>query len=145
MNKDLDILHNVFLSDNLDENDIKDDDFPDFVNEVNEKFNLSIPKDISGLKAIVEEIYHNDNGPLLISLIEEKTPSPFGFDLDYCPTDFESADWTDDNEHRDIVEEEYGEEGYNLYFVKTKSRLFVFSQLRWGNGNYELYDECKMK
>ena len=141
MNKDLDILHNVFLSDNLDENDIKDDDFPDFVNEVNVKFNLSIPKDITGLKAIVEEIYHNDNGALLISLIEEKTPSPFGFALDYCPTDFESADWTDDNEHRDIVEEEYGEEGYNLYFVKTKSRLFVFSQMRWGNGDYELYDE----
>lgn len=141
MNKDLEILHNVFFSENIGENDIKDVDFPDFVNEVNEKFNLSIPKDITGLKAIVEEIYHNDNGALLISLIEEKTPSPFGFDLDYCPTDFESADWTDDNEHRDIVEEEYGEEGYNLYFVKTKSRLFVFSQMRWGNGDYELYDE----
>lgn len=145
MNKDLEILHNVFFSENIVENDIKDDDFPDFVNEVNEKFNLSIPKDISGLKAIVEEIYHNDNGPLLISIIEKKTPSPFGFDLDYCPADFESAYWTDDNEHRDIVEEEYGEEGYDLYFVKTKSKLFVFSQMRWGNGNYELYDECKMK
>jgi len=73
----------------------------------------------------------------------KKTPSPFSFDLDYCPTDFESADWTDDNEHRDIVEEEYGEEGYNLYFVKTKSRLFVFSQMRRGNGDYKLYDDKK--
>ena len=141
MDKDLEILHNVFFSENIGENDIKDDYYPDFINEINEKFNLSIPNNITGLKAIVEEIYHNDNGALLISLIEEKTPSPFGFDLDYCPTDFESADWTDENEHRVIVEEEYSEEGYNLYFVKTKSRLFVFSQMRWGNGDYELYDE----
>ncbi len=83
------------------------------------------------LKNLVEFIFENDEEFLL-----EKLISISGFSLDDFFVEFEKSD---DSEENEIFDEEYGEEGHNVYRVDTKSKKIFFQEATPFSDGIEVY------
>lgn len=83
------------------------------------------------LKNLVEFIFENDEEILLEKLIRIS-----GFSLDDFFVEFEKSD---DSEENEIFDEEYGEEGHNVYRVDTKSKKIFFQEATPFSDGIEVY------
>jgi hypothetical protein len=83
------------------------------------------------LKNLVEFIFENDEEFLLEKLIQIS-----GFSLDDFFVEFEKSDASEENE---IFDEEYGEEGHNVYRVDTKSKKIFFQEATPFSDGIEVY------
>ncbi len=82
-----------------------------------------IPEGVSNYMAyFLDHIYENDTADVLVRMMNVGDDGyGFDYDIDVFFTEFEEGDWFDDNEEHEIMEETYGEEGYNLYQIVTKN------------------------
>jgi hypothetical protein len=135
MDQELKKLYDIFYAENYDDC-IENKWFIGNIEEINQKFNLSIPVDANTMKSICKEIYFNDNIELAKHMILGST----GFDWDRYDAeyDFEPADWVDDDENRRDYDETYGEQGTDYYVIETKSKQIIFSHLRHFDLPYSL-------
>ena len=83
------------------------------------------------LKNLVEFIFENDEEFLLEKLIRIS-----GFSLDDFFVEFEKSE---DSEENEIFDEEYGEEGHNVYRVDTKSKKIFFQEATPFSDGIEIY------
>jgi hypothetical protein len=128
MDKELQKLHLVFYTSDMNEDDAKEEYFKDGIAKLNQLLGTSIEPSKNALAEVIDKIFDSDNVEALELLLTGDLG--FGYDLDYCDNYFEEGDWFDDDEEHEEMEEEYGEEGYQYYDIYTKSKIHVFSQSR---------------
>jgi hypothetical protein len=132
-------LRELFFADCYNQEEIADDGFIQTIELINQKFGLNICIDVTSVNQVVDHIYENDDLELLKFLLLEGWCFDFGFNFNECPTDFERGDWTEESEDSDDVHEEYGEEGYDYYFITTKNKIFVFWEMRWSSNSLDYF------
>jgi hypothetical protein len=132
-------LRKLFFADCYNQEEIADDGFIQTIELINQKFGLNICIDVTSVNQVVDHIYENDDLELLKFLLLEGWCFDSGFNFNECPTDFERGDWTEESEDSDDVHEEYGEEGYDYYFITTKNKIFVFWEMRWSSNSLDYY------
>lgn len=134
MDKDLEILHNLFLTDSYQREHVHQIPFFAFLNEINLIYGLQIKEDENAVKNVVNHIYFNDNIQLLKTLLEQEFTFAQGFNIYAVPGVFSS------NQHLEIdpfLGDGWGEDGFETYLIKTKNRAFKFRSQRWGDGTLE--------
>lgn len=130
-------INRIFYSDSY-QSSVNDEWYVEAIQEINTKFLLEIPINCDSVKRLVEEVFNNDNVELLELLICGSLG--FGWDEGICESDFESADWVEDNEDRQYYDENYGEQGTDYFSFRTKNKTVIFSHMRHFDLPHELYE-----
>jgi hypothetical protein len=127
MNKELEQLYLVFHidSDEIFEVENEDKEFKQLLSEV---IDDNIPEGVMPLRWVIDKIYEEDKVLWLIDLFDSNS---IDYDLDYLDSEFEEGDWTEypDEETKEMIEENYGEEGYTYYYIYTKTKVHTFSKM----------------
>lgn len=136
METDLEKLKDILCYDSYND-DVEKEWYIDGINEINSKFNLDIPISKDSIELIAQTIYNTDNVELLEYFVLH---SIFDWNDYECDNDFATADWVEDNEDKEWYDENYGEQGTDYFFLPTKNKILVLSQLRMMDLPYSVYE-----
>jgi hypothetical protein len=131
-NENLENLYSAFNADSYAEIGNYDESEIEMFHKIQKDLGIAeIPKTVTNyMEYFLENIYENDASDVLVRLMNVGDDGyGFDFDIDLFFTDFEEGDWSDDSEEQEDMEEEYGEEGYNLYQVFTKTLQHNFRDM----------------
>ena len=110
--------------------------------KINNDLGDALTPNTNQMKAVVDHIYYQDDCIMLEKMLTGK----YGFDNEggsYFSGDWEDSWWTEDNESQQSFEDEYGEEGYNIYHFHTKSMIHIFRQLAPHSEGWDYVESVK--
>jgi len=140
MENHLQKLKDAFHASSFDQNDLNNENYTLVFQELSSLIGEAIPEVLKPMEWVAERTYETDNvGVLCLIFCDNLIDS----DLDYFESDFEEGDWFEENEEHEMMENEYGEEGIEYYFVYTKMKKHIFSEAKpFSNGvEYDRSDD----
>jgi hypothetical protein len=133
-------LKNALFASSSKQEDLNDKCYADVYQQLCDFLGESLPDGVNPMEWVAERTYETDNvGVLCLIFCDNLIDS----DLDYFESDFEEGDWFEENEEHEMMENEYGEEGIEYYFVYTKMKKHIFSEAKpFSNGvEYDRSDD----